>query len=368
MRRLSSIFSFDTLTALPRPTRSFALTLTICAALRITLGMMSDRLDLVPAPATKTRLVSLEQRLIRHAHATPKILLIGSSLTRYGLLEDPIAAAAGLEPGETVNLGVENGSPWDALVLLRRNPRLCDSVRLVIYGVEPGQINAEGRARWMDHFYRFSTVSEKWAVDHWQDRALLLLDWAWPWHSERRDLITWVQAASGRFPEMTDADLRPAWEPCAFAKLRSKRARFERSPSPDEIIGMNVATSPLYEQLLQELITYWRNRHVRVLLVTMPTSGIYERAVLARAELRAGVLKFDGILASLSGPDVEIERCFARPSLNLDDREDFLDYTHLTPGGAGRLTRLVIDTLKQRRWLPLDDLTTPAHESLVSRQ
>src|SRR6476660_2782421 len=102
MRRLSSIFSFDTLAALPRPTRAFALTVALCAGVRLLLGVMSDRLDLIPAPATKTRLVSLEQNLIRKARASPKILLMGSSLTRYGLLEDRIAAAAGINTDETI--------------------------------------------------------------------------------------------------------------------------------------------------------------------------------------------------------------------------------------------------------------------------
>lgn len=368
MQQGSSIFSFDTLTAWPRPTRAFALTIALCAALRIALGLMADRLDLIPAPATKTRLLTLEQRLIRQPRSSPRILLIGSSLTRYGLLEDRIADASKLPRGEVINLGVENGSSWDALVLLRRNPRLSEAVSLVIYGVEPGQINAEGRARWMDHFYRFSTLREKWEVDRWTDRGLLLSDWAWPWHSERRDVIAWAQCAMGQLPQAADELLRPAWEPRSFAKLRSRKTHFEHSPSPDEIIGMNDATSPLYKRLLEELVSYWRDRRVRVLLVTMPTSEVYTRAVLDRAELRAGVQKFDDILASLSGPDVEIERCFARPDLKLDDREDFMDYTHLTPRGADRLTRVVIDALTRRQWLPLDEPQFSAQKSLASRQ
>jgi hypothetical protein len=43
----------------------------------------------------------------------------------------------------------------------------------------------------------------------------------------------------------------------------------------------------------------------------------------------------------------------ARLGIGLNDREDFLDYSHLTPGGARKLTRAVAADLLARGVLPL---------------
>lgn len=353
MFRSSSIFSFDTLTALPRPTRSFWLAAGICVALRLLMAAAGDRLERIPAHCTNHRLMYLEQTLVRDNPTPPKVLMMGSSLMRYGLIEDQVAAAAGVRPAEVVNLALENGSAWDALVLLRRNPKLAASARLVIYAIHPGEINPGSRARWIDNFYQFSTLGEKVIADRWSDRTRLVLDWAWPYQSQRRDLVAWLAGLRGQ-TGYTDPDgLRPAWDTALFHRLKARSPLYERPPAPEDLAGIDVRVSAQHLQHLREFIGFCRDHGIRLHFLTTPTRRVYDQVVASTESLRAGMRQYEALLCSLGVQCSMFHKPPARLGIGLNDREDFLDYSHLTPGGARKLTRAVAADLLARGVLPL---------------
>ena len=353
MFRSSSIFSFDTLTALPRPTRSFWLAVGICVALRLLMAAAGDRLEHIPAHCTNRRLMYLEQTLVRANPTPPKILLMGSSLMRYGLIEDQVAAAAGVRPAEVVNLALENGSAWDALVLLRRNPKLVASTRLIIYAIHPGEVNPGSRARWIDNFYQFSTLGEKVIADRWSDRLRLVLDWAWPYQSQRRDLVIWLTGLQGQTGYTDPNGLRPAWNTGLFQRLKARSPIYERPPAPADLAGIDVRVSRQHLRHLTDFIAFCRDRGIRLHFLTTPTRRVYDQVVASTESLRAGLGQFESLLDSLGVQCSLFHKPPARLGIGLDESADFLDYCHLTPGGARKLTLAVAADLLARGVLPL---------------
>ena len=353
MFRSSSIFSFDTLAGLPRLTRSFWLAAGICLTLRLLMAAAGDQLERIPAHCTNRRLMYLEQTLVRANPTPPKVLLMGSSLMRYGLIEDQVAAAAGVPPGQVVNLALENGSAWDALVLLRRNPKLAASARLIIYAIHPGEINPGSRARWIDNYYQLSTLGEKLIADRWSDRLRLVLDWAWPYQSQRRDLVTWLAGLGGQ-TGYTDPDgLRPAWNPGLFQRLKARSPIYQRPPAPEDLAGIDVRVSGQHLRHLTDFIDFCRQRGIRLHLLTTPTRRVYDRVVASTDSLRAGLSQFELLLDSLGVGASLFHKPPARLAIGLNDKEDFLDYCHLTPDGARKLTLAVAADLQARGILPL---------------
>ena len=329
------------------------LTLVVCAAVRLGFHVTAGYMERIPSSCMNPRYMYLEHALVREAQTPPRILLMGNSLTRYGLREGQIAAAAGLNASEVVNVGIENGSIWDALVLLRRNPELARTVQLIVYALQPGQLNPGSRARWIGYFYPFSTLTEKLHADRWSDRACLVLDWVWPYHSQRRDLTTWLTGLTGESTWQDSDDLRPAWIPENLAKLKARSRRFDGQPNPQAIIGIGTELSAQHIRHLRDFIAYCRQHKIAVVFITTPTRRCYDEVVENTPTLYAGLQRFEDFLVNLDAPYIPFQSGHNRITLGLDDPVDFFDYCHLTPDGARKLTSAVSRALIKHRWLPI---------------
>lgn len=353
--RSSSIFSFDTLTGLPRVTRSLWLTLAICLAFRCLLFLGATRLQNIPAPAMNRRYEYLERVHIRTAKATPKILLMGNSLVRYGLLEEQLAKAAGLKPDEVLNLGLASGRPWEAMLFLRRNPDLTRNVQLVVYNVGRYQIEHANAIKHIDRFYRYGTLSEKLAADGWDNRAKLLLDQIWPCISERRRFATWLAGLTGNGENDFTFDsepLRPAWEDDFRSAWERRKAKADIRPSQADL-AQDAPLSPQHEQILRDFVAYWRDREVPILLINTPSRKTWLNAMLSSPQARHRWLSFEDQIKAMTDGDVAYCPWYTANQCGVDDPDDFLDTSHLTPQGAHKLTMALIETLKSRGLLPL---------------
>lgn len=363
MERRSSIFAFDTLTGLPRVTASLVLTLVFCAGFRAVLYAASDRLDRIPAPAIFQRYIELEDQIISRAKTRPKIVLMGNSMARYGLLEDQIAAAAGMAPAEVANLGIEAGQPWDALFFWRRNPEFFSDVRLVVYNVGFSELQERSVRRRLGHFYRFSTLPEKLTVDRWSDRMLMTLDWVWPYHSDRRDLVTWGLGLCGESDYLRPEAMRPAWEPSKMTTLRARWLPRLESAKPPSAPGASVdpewtpaewpeGTSQCQVNLLTRLVDQWRHAGIKVLLVAMPGATVIHRARFCNQDAQTRLAQFNAAMSAMAGGDVAYLCWRDGAEAGLDDAADFMDECHLTPQGARKFTSLIVSRLTAMDWLP----------------
>lgn len=345
------------------------MTLAVCAACRLWFYAASDHLDHIPAPAIPQRYIQLEQVLIRDATKKPKIVLMGNSLTRYGLLEDQIAQAAGLQSGEVVNLAIEASRAWDARVLMTRNPEFFEDVQIVTYNIELYQILQPFVDERLPYFYRFSTPWEKLKADRLEDRAKLMLDWLWPYHSERRSLVAWWLGWQGDPDYVKAAGLRDAWKPKQMAKklARKRSTQARRRERSDEVAPWDgratssheVAISALHQQILKEFIAHWQQLGVRLLLIRTPHSDAYckeyERNNCAHRDRQ---IRFDAMLEALCDKNTVYLHWERGSEIGLDYETDFMDDWHLTPKGAQKLTAVVIDAVQERRWLPLENVTS----------
>lgn len=362
----SSIFSSDTLTGWPRPSRSLVLAFVLCGALRIGMLAAGDRLDHIPAPSVHAQLIAREDRLIREAQVKPKVALMGDSIMLYGVDEDRLAELAGLPRGEVVNLGIESGRAWDALVLMRRNPDFFSDVRLVIFNVTLSQVTITSAAKRFAHFRRFSTLEERWRADFTTDRASLVVDWAWPCFSERRDLATWLVHAAGDEPAIQES-LRPAWVPANMQKLLARRqAAASDEPLEDAVKFDRIAVSRLHRDLLGQFVECWRDRGVPVLLVYIPVapSGL-PRA--ARAADHPDFISVQQFLQSFVGEDVAVANWLFDTSLGFNDGADYLDEGHMTPSGAAKMSCILAEQLDRLGWLRGVGRTAIARTSDVIR-
>jgi hypothetical protein len=355
----SSIFSFDTLQSVPRPSSAFWLTVVLCLMLRGLMAAGANRLDGIPAHCTNTRLMYIEQTLIRDNRTPPLIALMGNSLMRYGLLEKQVAAAAGVRPEEVINLGVENGSAWGALVLMRRNPQLAASLRLIIYAIQPAEIDRGSRTRWIDSFYQNSTLADRWMEDGWSDRAKLLLDWGWPFHSQRRDLTTWLAGIRGDIGYSDPSGLKPAWHSPLFDRLRARSSKYEQSPDPITIANITGPLSRRHIGHLNDLIALCREHGIRVHFITTPTRNVYDHVINGDRSLSNGLVRFECFLDDLGVPSSRMHKSPLRDRICLDEHADFLDYCHLAPEGASKLTQAVTTDLLAQGVLPVSETRIP---------
>ncbi|MGQ9650541.1 MAG: hypothetical protein ACUVXJ_10560 [Phycisphaerae bacterium] len=373
MERRSSIFSFETLTGLPRVTASLVLTLVLCAAFRVLLYAASDRLDRIPAPAIFQRYIELEDQVISRAKIRPKIVLMGNSMARYGLLEDQIAAAAGLAPAEVANLSVEAGQPWDALFFWRRNSEFFRDVQLVVYNVGFSELQERSVQRRLGHFYRFSTLPEKLTVDRWSDRVLMVLDWVWPFHSDRRDLVTWGLGFCGQSDYVQPEPMRPAWEPSKMARLQGRWLPRIAGTDPAFMPVVSVdrestpaqwpeGTSQCQVGLLQQLVDQWRQAGIKVLLLAMPGATVIHRSRFGNQIAQTRLAQFEAAMSAMAGGDVAYLCWRDGAEAGLDDAADFMDECHLTPQGACKFTALIVSKLTAMHWLP----PQPPESSLAS--
>lgn len=317
----------------------------LCAVLRVGLYAVRDRLDHVPAPSIHPQLIAREEHVIRQATVKPRVVLMGDSVMLYGVNEDRLASLMGLAPGEVANLGIESGRAWDALVLMRRNSQFFAEVELVIFNAAFNQVTQSSVAKRLPHFYRFSTLAEKWRVDSTRDRAAMLLDAAWPVYSERRELSTWLEAFADRVP-VQGVSLRPAWEPGNLAKMLARKQEVAVSPSANAASYGPIPVSELHVKLLDDFVRHWREREVQVLLVCMPVAPSLA-AVLNRAPVPPEFASFQRRLESLTGEGVALADWRTDTALGLSDATDYMDEGHLTPNGAARMSEVIADYLNR---------------------
>jgi len=78
---------------------------------------------------------------LRVSALKPKIVIFGDSRVREAVNPAQLERKLGLKRGEVVNCALTGGTPWDARLLLERNPHLLDSVQLIIYQPSDWQFN-----------------------------------------------------------------------------------------------------------------------------------------------------------------------------------------------------------------------------------
>lgn len=208
-----------------------------------------------------------------------KVAFLGSSQTFWGLIPDVMARVSGFAASEMRVLGVEAGTPFDMLNLIRRNPEHFATLELAVIEVNPVMLH---EARELDPRLQFSisqhgTWAERGLIKDKVARHRQQAEWLLPLVSVRRPLrsvfLSAVDPEPGNpmypYPEVRG---RPAADWFAGAEHTAK----PRALVPPEIAARRMVgkkgwkVSRLQHACLQEVLAWMEQQKVPVLIHQFP--------------------------------------------------------------------------------------------------
>jgi hypothetical protein len=258
-----------------------------------------------------------------------------------------MAGDLGLPASDIEHYALGGGTAWDALVLFRRNPRLLDTVRLVVLDINPWQFDDAVWETIHNRFLWLATLEERGRAPGWQ-KVNGVADWFWPCFSQRRELRDWVLGAQtlarqAREPSSGEADP----DDNLYWKTHADKQRREQALSDSKYAPVTVAHgmaemrwSPSMEGFFHDLLRLLHERGVHVLLHQQPRHPDYLAWVEGHAEARDNYQTYLRFARGLAGPDVRVQVWEKHEEVGLRV-DDFLDYGHLGRQGAETYTRAI---------------------------
>ncbi len=335
MQFRSSILSFDTLCERIRVSKAAVLTLVFCAVFRAVLFLGNDLIASFPRRGLE--FMSIEQRCIRDIPAPAKVLLMGSSRIRYAVVSDVVADELGLPRDQVQNITLRAGGPLDALILLRRNPHLLDNAKLVVFDINPWQLNLNGQFLVPPRLHYIASLSERLRLFDLAGKCEVLWDCVWPSNRERRTLARWMEnlwwlAKGAKY----STDWNPWWAPGEHGQAGEEAAlrhmqRFE--------------VCQLMEESWREFVDLLDRRGIPLVIIETPTLEMYYTTINETPEYRKGYEKYLDIKQSLARPGVHFKTWLLPEDAGLTD-DDLFDYGHLAKNAALKFSRVLAAYLR----------------------
>jgi hypothetical protein len=318
------------------------------------LGGLSLRAIASPGPGMPPlpAFSALDSEAYRYAtatgSATSEILLVGSSLVRYGVREDLLAEDLGAHPGDhdllVFNAALDGGKLWEALRLVdAMPPSRAPGRRLAV--LEVNRVSSETGL--LPHPYQDARLRAQ-GLPARPPGLRSAWDAFWEQIPPRQDAETWAQQAlygtiGRRVPGLVPV---PHALPRVLWMLTpAQQARAARDKQPvDMARGMHhsVRSTP---EVLKLLVATLHQHGFKVLLLETPLHGamldtMAEHPLGAESEraYRAAVLD-----PAASGADDVL--AFDRTRDIGGDDGMLLDYGHLVPAGAALLTHRLAEHL-----------------------
>ena len=287
----------------------------------------------------------LEALVLAHVKR-PVVALMGSSrmvdAVPPRLLENDLA----LPEGAVVNLALPTGTPFDWLLLYRRNRATLSKARVLLIGVEDWSLNRALPAfRVTQRDRRYASLRERWSDFPSEDRLGLAVGKLWRTLDAAGQAEPLLKALKRRRESPVGPDGRIRWR---------KR---ERETGPAEMDcakdaaqycgGYEVNTSRLGQ--LRRLIEMAESDGVKVLVVRLPLRDSYVEAV----EMRHGKADraFRETVAALPASRVVV---YDKASKLGIPGFHFYDYGHPTTLGARTVTRELARLIRETGWLGKD--------------
>ena len=303
--------------------------------------------------------LAVETFRARQPGPPPVVLLLGSSRTMYGFEPDLMAESLGLEAGAVRLLAIPGSTPWDARVLLERNPHLARGAKVAVLDLQPYMFNSNYEYALPDRYSSLAGPGEALWLQG-MDRVRALAQWVWPVHALRRPLRTWLQdaqlLASGesaieetlglplwneRHPQHTETD-----EELAEAMGQEKFQARGWADVTFEAFSFSQRQAHHIHALIAEL----RREDVHVIVHHPPMhTGFYKR-VEESAEARDALADYFALLETLreDGADVIIWRTPEEIGFSSDSLPD---YGHFPKRMALRYGDLMSEYICNEGWI-----------------
>lgn len=280
-----------------------------------------------------------------------RVVVLGSSRMQSAFSSEEWARRSDLDTKQVINVSLNSGQFWDARHMLREAGGLPASVQLVLLEAPRWNFNRNKvfpgsnryRYDYPEHFRQQGGVLDRWSVDDRAARMALLAEFAWPLY-QRRSVEEWIEYFRSRREAVPRLPVSAHWIEAMHEKFRAAPTLRADSIVLDHFDDPAMSSFAIrnFDLLIREV----RKHGAKVVLVTLPTRDLYQDKIRADPSKGSFVNSIDALIASKIGDGIHSISCKRARDCQLDE-DIFVDYGHLTMGGARALTDELFDRVQR---------------------
>lgn len=284
-----------------------------------------------------------QEQALRRDPVPPRIIIPGNSRSKCGLLAQEIERLLGLPQGAVLNLSIESGDHYDNYIFQERNRQLMKSARLLIYGVDAYEWNAEFPLS--ERFPHFAGLTDRLYLEPSVPR---IFGWffrteekAALYHAIFRRIKARLTLSShvGNQAGADDPPSKPSASPEPLGPVEGRVSFWYK----------HFRLSPKRQALLQQVVATAHEDGQRVVILQLPFRDEYMQEVF-RAHA-SDYKVYQQSIRNLDGVDVRLFETASDCGL---EPTDFEDWDHLNATGAEKFTQVWC------RWLAAHETNTLA--------
>ena len=345
-----SIFNFDTLKGLPKPSRSFFLCVFILIAAGSMLAANRDNIEKsIPKYNTITPVLSY---LDLYCLDTPKVAFFGSSRFVSCIKTDIFAKLSDMAPSKVLNLSLGSGSFWEAKVIYRERPELYNNCSLIIIDIEPWMFNNntihpifKKQIPYEPYFTVWASLQERIEFSGITTKAYLASDFFWPL-SERRSFPEWF----GVFNTLTNRHSIRAG--LSIPTYQYNAAEYQSLATAPNFSAYSIAHNHLNNfefakykaDSLRYLVKRLEKQCDYIVLLQPPVRKEYMDVIYNNPDYHTTYKQVLAFIHSLENDKVSSIIWETPSDCGLDDSV-FIDYGHFNLNGANKFTGILYNKL-----------------------
>lgn len=328
----SSIFSFDTLQIRRGVPRGLLTAIIFLGVLDFGLSRADWPYRKNPSSYVGTFLA--QEKALRNDPVPPRIIILGNSRSKCGLLPQEMEHLLGLPKGAVLNLSIESGDHYDNYIFQERNREQMKPARLLIYAVDAYEWNAN--FPFSERFHHFAGFTDRLNLE---PSVLSLFGWFFRTEEKAALYQAIFRRINGRLvsalrltrqTEVDDPPVNQSKPPAPLGPVEGRVSFWYK----------DFRLSPKRQALLQEVVATAREDGQQVVILQLPFRDEYMREVS-----RAHTSDYDAYQRSIRSLDGVRINLFETASACGLEPSDFKDWDHLDTTGAEKFTRVWCDWL-----------------------
>ena len=338
--KVSSIFSFDTLTEIPVPGRSCWLALGVLALIRVGFYFFSDFMLFVPQDAGRYYALRNDARYLNGSLERPEAIVLGTSRLT-GLKSEYLAEGLGISEDRILNYAVPGFTFWHAKTFFERHPALLDDCRVVVIDLLPFQLyHGDVFSEEAGYFSGLLDFGDKAKLSSGRIKAIHYMDSIVPAWSERRRVREWrmgVRMLSMAPEERRDAFLNYV-QPLGMEDLQKQAIGDDALAAYSPNVLSKVQVDALME--LPEMLPSDCN----LILMWLPVEEEYRESLENSGAAGVEYRKYKGLIESVEHPRLKVLWIEDDSVIGLE-QGDFMDLVHYTEPGMEKLGAFLLELL-----------------------
>jgi len=345
---MERIFSLDSLrTVRPRWPVTLLGVLGIVLILEVTARMLPDKMLMSPRSSVGT--IEWMERELLPRHPKPRVIFVGTSRVRDSIVPRVVDDGLGLPAGSAVNLGLAGGRLFEAMLMYDRWQDQLGEADLVVLNVDEWFFNPNYNLGWLYEVH--APMSERVQL---------------PAH------VRWPSVLDGVF------QVRPKFVPMIQTVKRSFRKRKPRGlelrvDENNQITPLEKATvdptlitedrfrrtsdcfyhkyevNPVLVNHFAQFAERVRSSGAKLVLIQIPNLGVYQQYI-DKHHGEAFQAHLKALRETAKNLKVPLRIYIAPQECGLEE-SDYVDYGHMVPSGANKLSRFLAELIKKEGWL-----------------